>query len=43
MVFIKVDFPEPLAPMIATNSPGKMSSVTPRTAWTSREPLRYVR
>jgi len=32
MVFIKVDLPEPLEPMTATNSPGMISSETPRTA-----------
>jgi hypothetical protein len=27
MVFIMVDLPEPLAPMIATNSPGRIGEV----------------
>jgi len=32
IMFMKVDLPEPLAPMMATNSPGCTDSVTPRTA-----------
>ena len=38
-MFISVDLPEPLAPMMATNSPGWMSSDTPRTACTSTSPV----
>ena len=38
-VFIIVLLPEPLAPMMATNSPGWMVRVTPRTAWTWTSPL----
>src|SRR5437879_7726505 len=34
-IFIRVDFPEPLAPITATNSPGAICSDTPRTACTS--------
>ena len=39
MMFIIVDLPEPLAPMMATNSPGSISRVTPRTASTSTSPV----
>ena len=38
-MFINVLLPEPLEPMMATNSPGKISSDTPRTAWTSTSPV----
>ncbi len=41
-IFIKVDLPEPLAPINATNSPRWISSETPRTARTSISPARYV-
>src|SRR5215470_11815968 len=34
-MFIRVDLPEPLAPINATNSPRLISSDTPRTAGTS--------
>jgi hypothetical protein len=39
MMFIVVDLPEPEAPMMATNSPSRMSSVTPRSACTSTSPM----
>ena len=32
MIFINVDLPEPLAPMMATNSPGWIVGETPRGA-----------
>jgi len=38
-LFIIVLLPEPDAPMMATNSPGWMDSVTPRTAWTFTSPV----
>ena len=38
MMFMKVDLPDPDAPMMATNSPGSMSSETPRNASTSTSP-----
>src|SRR5438876_10973659 len=38
--FIRVDFPEPLAPIRATNSPRLISRDTPRTAGTSTSPVR---
>src|SRR5436190_7841120 len=41
-MFIKVDLPDPLAPINATNSPRAISNETPRTAWTSTSPVRYV-
>ena len=34
MTFINVDFPDPEAPIIATNSPSKMSIETPSRART---------
>ena len=37
--FISVDLPEPDGPMIATNSPGSMLKLTPRSAWTSMSPI----
>src|SRR6267154_1008482 len=42
MMFIKVDFPEPLAPIMATNSPAFISDETPRTACTSTAPVWYT-
>src|SRR5262245_57924703 len=41
-MFMSVDLPEPLDPMIATNSPFVTSSDTPRSAWTAASPLAYV-
>src|SRR2546423_10745410 len=41
-MFIKVDLPEPLEPISATNSPWPISIETPRTACTSTSPVRYV-
>jgi hypothetical protein len=38
ITFIAVDFPDPLGPMIATNSPGVMSISTPSSARTSAAP-----
>ena len=35
MMFIKVDFPDPEGPMIATYSLRAMPKETPRRAWTS--------
>ena len=32
-MFIAVDLPEPLGPMMATNSPASMSRSMPRNAW----------
>ena len=40
IVFIIVLFPDPLAPMMATNSPGSMARDTLRTAMTSTSPVR---
>jgi hypothetical protein len=37
-MFMKVDLPEPLAPMMATNSPRVMLTETPRRAWTLVSP-----
>jgi hypothetical protein len=37
-MFIAVDLPEPLGPMMATNSPSSMSRSTPRSACTAAEP-----
>ncbi len=42
MMFISVDFPEPEAPMIATNSPCSTLSETPRSACTAKSPAPYV-
>ena len=39
MMFIIVDLPEPEAPMMATNSPSRMVSETPRSACTSTSPI----
>ena len=38
-ICIKVDFPEPDGPMIATNSPSLTRSETPRSASTVIEPV----
>jgi hypothetical protein len=38
-MFIKVDLPEPEAPMMATKSPSAMSSETPRKACTVCSPM----
>ncbi len=38
-MFMKVDLPEPLAPMIATNSPRAMDSETWLTACTVSPPI----
>src|SRR6266403_6053109 len=40
--FMSVDLPEPEGPMMATYSPRRISTVTPRRAWTSSEPIWYV-
>ena len=37
---MRVDFPDPEGPMIATYSPVSISKDTPRRASTSREPVR---
>jgi hypothetical protein len=42
MMFIRVDLPEPDAPMIARNSPRSTLSETFRRACTSTSPMRYV-
>ena len=39
MMFMSVDFPEPDAPMMATNSPRETRSETPRVAYTSLPPM----
>src|SRR6516164_7831476 len=39
MMFISVDFPLPEGPRTATNSPGWMSRLTPRSARTSTSPI----
>src|SRR5687768_9342976 len=39
---ISVDLPEPEGPVAATNSPGSMSSDTPRSACTFTSPTSYV-
>ena len=39
MMFIAVDLPEPLGPMIATNSPAPMSRSMPFSAISSAWPL----
>ena len=36
---MRVDLPEPLGPMIETNSPASMVKLTPRTACTERRAL----
>ena len=38
MMFIRVDLPEPDAPMMATNSPRSIVRLTPRSARTSLSP-----
>ena len=38
-MFISVDLPEPDAPMMATISPCVTVRSTPRSAWTSFEPV----
>jgi hypothetical protein len=38
-MFISVDFPDPLLPRMATNSPGKTVSDTPRKAGTFTSPV----
>ncbi len=38
-MFMKVDFPEPDGPMMATNSPGSTSIETPSRARTSDSPI----
>ena len=35
---MNVDLPEPDGPMTATNSPGSIETVTPRSAWTTCGP-----
>ena len=39
---ISVDLPDPEDPMIATNSPGSITSLMPRKAWISTSPLTKV-
>ena len=36
---MKVDFPDPEGPMMATNSPAAMETVTPRRASTATSPV----
>jgi len=38
-MFMTVDFPEPLGPITAMNSPAAMSRSTPRRAWKAAAPL----
>ena len=38
-MFIAVDLPEPLGPMMATNSPASMARSTPFSAWNAACPL----
>ncbi len=40
-MFIRVDFPEPDGPMIATSSLGSIARSTPRSAWTVSAAIRY--
>src|SRR6478752_4935505 len=42
-MLIVVDFPEPLAPVIATNSPARTSRFTPSSARTAASPSPYER
>src|SRR5438477_13125872 len=42
MMFMKVLFPEPDAPMMATKSPGRRSIETPLSAATGTSPLRQI-
>ncbi len=37
-MFMNVDLPLPLAPMIATNPPRSTDTLTPRSAWTRVSP-----
>ena len=39
MMFIRVDLPLPLGPMMAIISPGQMSRSTPLSACTSTSPI----
>jgi hypothetical protein len=39
-MFMAVDLPEPLGPITATNSPGMMRRLTPRSAWKAACPGR---
>ncbi len=39
MMFIAVDLPEPLGPMMATNSPSSTRRSTPASAFTAASPL----
>jgi hypothetical protein len=39
-MFMSVDFPDPEEPMMATNSPERISSDTPASARTSTSPVR---
>src|SRR5262249_22027432 len=41
-MFMSVDFPEPDAPMMATNSPSAIESETSRSARTQTSPIWYV-
>jgi hypothetical protein len=41
ITFMNVDLPEPLGPMIATNSPVRTVSETPRRACTTLVPMTY--
>src|SRR5690606_35858036 len=41
--FISVDLPDPDGPMIATYSPFSIDRSTPRSAWISSPPMRYLR
>ena len=41
-MFIAVDLPEPLGPMMATKSPCSMSRSTPLSAWNAVLPLPYT-
>src|ERR1035437_7177962 len=41
-ICIKVDFPEPDGPIIATNSPSAIVKVIPLNAWNSISPVLYV-
>src|SRR5687768_1146133 len=42
MRFISVDLPDPDGPMMATYSPASIAVDTPRSAWISSSPIRYV-
>src|SRR5687767_15308345 len=42
MRFMSVDLPDPDGPMIATYSPLSIAIDTPRSAWISSSPIRYV-